>query len=161
MENMSSVERELLDSGTCIMKTFGSSMQPLFRDGKDIVIISKKEASLKKYDVALYRVGEKYVLHRVVGKRGGDYLMRGDNTYAKELVTEGEVLGVLVEYIRNGKRRSVKSFFYKVYSVVWNFIYPMRLIFKKGIAFLSRTWRKIFKKGVSKQCKSCFYFWCC
>ena len=147
MENMSSVERELSDNGTCIMKTFGSSMLPLFRDGKDIVIISKKSAPLKKYDVALYRVGDKYVLHRVVGRRGDSYLMRGDNTYAVEHVLDSDVLGILAEYIKNGKRRSVNAFSYKVYSRVWNFIYPARLIFRKGASLLSRIWRKIFKKG--------------
>jgi hypothetical protein len=71
-------------------------MRPLLHENRDLVVILKKDGRLRRYDVALYRRGTTYVLHRVVGVRDEGYLIRGDNTYALERVPEDAVLGVLV-----------------------------------------------------------------
>ena len=83
--------------------TKGRSMEPLFHQGRDIVIISPPNGRLKPMDVALYRRGKAYVLHRVIEVTEDGYLIRGDNTYALERVPEEAVIGVLTGFKRKGK----------------------------------------------------------
>ena len=144
--HISVVEREIAENGKYLLKTAGKSMRPLFKDGRDIVIISKKDAPLKKYDVALYRVGEKYVLHRVVAVKDGAYIMRGDNTFFNETVSDDDIIGILSAFIRNGKRRTADSICYKLYSRIWYFIYPLRYVTRKIFSLITCGFRKIFKK---------------
>ena len=50
--------------------------------------MSTFEEILKKYDVALYKRGSSYILHRIIGIQNGEYLIRGDNTYRMEHVSQ-------------------------------------------------------------------------
>ena len=130
------IESELAKSGVYASVTKGNSMRPLFKTNRDMIILKTPDGELKKYDVALYRTRSgKYVLHRVVGVRGDIYLVRGDNTF------------VLAEFNRNGKKYTVNSSSYKLYSRVWNFIYPARYLFHFARSFAYRVYRKLFKKG--------------
>ena len=139
-----SVEREIEENGAYVLKTSGASMLPLFKSGRDIVIVSKPTHPLKKYDVALYRgAGGRYILHRVIRVNEGGYVMRGDNTFYNESVGASDVVGVLTAFIRGDKRHEISELGYKFYSRLWHFIYPIRLFFEK----CKRLWRKIFKKG--------------
>ena len=58
---------ELLKRDGSFLYTFkGVSMKPLLHQGKDVVIISSIDRPIKKLDIVLYKVGERYVLHRVL-----------------------------------------------------------------------------------------------
>ena len=140
------IESTLAEYGTYASVTRGASMRPLFRTHRDMVILARPEGLLSKYDVALYKVGSMYVLHRVVGidKTAGVYLVRGDNTYAKEYIPFDKILAVLVSFNRKGKRREVADLSYRIYSRLWNFIYPIRFLLRKTRAFLGKIKRKIF-----------------
>ena len=141
------VEKELAENGAYILKTAGTSMRPLFKAGRDTVIVEKVAAPLKKYDVALYRGGEgRYILHRVIAVREGYYIIRGDNTFVKEMVSFDDVVGVLVSFRRGDKLSSVNDFGYKVYSRFWNFIYPVRAFLHNFRIFLGKIRRKVFRK---------------
>ena len=60
-------EQILERDGKLVYKTRGISMLPLLRQDRDLVVIEKKNNEpLKRFDVALYKRGEKYVLHRVI-----------------------------------------------------------------------------------------------
>ena len=129
--------------GRLIYKTRGVSMQPMLYQNRDLVIIETFEGRLKPYDVALYRRGKQYVLHRVLSLGDGVYYIRGDNTYTIETVPEGNVLGVLTGFVRKGKQHQVTEPGYRFYSRFWHFIYPLRLFrlrmrsrFKKLLAKL-------------------------
>ena len=140
-----------LDSyGVFASGTLGRSMRPLFREGKDVVFVQKSEYPPKKYDVVLYGRGGKCVLHRVIKKNGEMNIIRGDNTYVLEYVKDSEILGILMEFDRGKKHHTVKERRYKVYSVIWNFIYPIRrsVVFFKTLP--RRIWRKFFKKRGTK-----------
>lgn len=98
------IERLVETEGKYVGPTEGVSMLPMLKTGRDSVVVRKKEARLRPLDVALYRRGEKYVLHRVVSLVEGGYVIRGDNCYADELVPEECVFGVLTEYFRGDER---------------------------------------------------------
>ena len=74
LDEMMPVIREKLDAGGEVrLPASGRSMTPLFRDGKDTVILEAADKKgLKKYDMILYRRDNgQYVLHRIVGRSGG------------------------------------------------------------------------------------------
>ena len=140
---MTTFEEILSRDGRLIYKTRGVSMQPMLYQNRDLVIIETFEGRLKPYDVALYRRGKQYVLHRVLSLGDGVYYIRGDNTYTIETVPEGNVLGVLTGFVRKGKQHQVTEPGYRFYSRFWHFIYPLRLFrlrmrsrFKKLLAKL-------------------------
>ena len=125
---MTHFEDLLLKDGRLVYKTRGVSMEPMLRQDRDLVIIEVPSGRLKKYDVALYKRGDRHVLHRVIGVRDGYYLIRGDNTYAKEHVPDEKVIGVLTSFNRKGKTHSVTERGYRFYVRFWNAIYPLRSI---------------------------------
>ena len=90
---MNTFEKLLKRDGRLVYKTKGRSMEPMLRQNRDLVVIEVPSERLKKYDVALYKAGERFVLHRVIGVKDGYYRIRGDNTYAVERVPDEAVLG--------------------------------------------------------------------
>lgn len=129
----STFEEELKEKGVLVYTNVGTSMRPLIRQGKDVMIISsldKLGRDLRKMDVPLYkRDSGQYVLHRIIKINKNGYVIRGDNTYSNEYgVTDSQVLGVLTGVIRNGKEISVNSFGYKVYSYFWLYTYYIRKV---------------------------------
>ena len=123
---MTRFEDLLQKDGRLVYKTKGTSMEPMLRQNRDLVIIEVPSSRLDKYDVALYRRGESYVLHRVIGIDDGFYRIRGDNTYAVERVPFENVIGVLKSFNRKGKTHAVTERGYRFYARFWNAIYPLR-----------------------------------
>lgn len=129
----STFEKILEDSGVLVYKTRGVSMEPMLRQERDIIIIRPKpEGRLRKYDVPLYRRGQDYVLHRIIAVRENGYEILGDNTYNVEYgITDEDIIGVLSEFVRKGKKYSVTDRGYIVYSRVWCAIYPLRAGYRR------------------------------
>ncbi len=119
-------EELLKGDGKLVYKTCGVSMEPMLRQNRDLVIIQAPVSRLRKYDVALYKRGSGYVLHRVIGVKEDCYLIRGDNTYAVETVPDSAVIGVLTSFQRKGKTYDVNDRAYRRYVRIWCAIYPLR-----------------------------------
>ena len=125
--NTASFESILDRDGKLVYKTKGSSMKPMLRENRDLVIIEKPSGRLKRYDVALYRRRQAYVLHRVIRTREQDYAIRGDNTYSLETgITDADMLGVLTAFVRDGHEVSVTDLSYRLYVRLWCALYPLR-----------------------------------
>ena len=140
---MLSFEEELERSGKLVYTNVGVSMRPLIKQDRDIIIISKPEGRLKKYDVPLYKRGDQYVLHRVVKVCEDSYVILGDNCLRKEYgIKEEQILGVLTSLVRNGKEVDLNGFGYRFYSRAWYFLYPVRVIFMKAKSLLGRLVRR-------------------
>ncbi len=146
-------EEALARNGKLVYKVKGVSMLPMLRQNQDLVVIVPPVGRLKKYDVALYRRGKAYVLHRVIRVKQNGYLIRGDNTYALEDVPDAAVLGVLTDFTRNGKPYSVDSAAYRRYVRFWHAVYPARRLAVKGWGWLKRVTKKmgIRRPGGRKQ----------
>lgn len=137
------IEDELQKHGTYATNTLGVSMRPLFRTHRDAVFLSVPDRKIKKYDVVLYTDNlDRYILHRVIKVRAGDFIIRGDNTYVKEYVPRERVIAYMISFTRGGKHHKIDEFGYKFYSRFWNFIYPLRWFLHK----LRSLVRKIIKK---------------
>jgi len=141
-------ESLLARDGRLVYKTRGISMKPMLHENRDLVIICVPEGRLRPYDVALYRRGSAYVLHRVIHVRERDYLIRGDNTYHMESVPDSAVIGVLTGFKRKGKEYSVQDPVYRWYVRIWCAIYPVRAI----IVFLLWKAKVVARKlGISRK----------
>ena len=94
------IEQMLLENGLCVTGVTGVSMLPMLRQGEDRVLLVRPTLPLPPDAVALYRRGQDYVLHRVIGYGNGVYILRGDNCAAEETVPEEQILGVLSGFWR-------------------------------------------------------------
>ena len=118
-------------------------MEPMLRQDRDLVTIQVPETRLKKYDVALYKRGKDYVLHRVLGVKEGYYLIRGDNTFSMEHVPEAAVIGVLTSFQRKSMVYSVTDRSYLCYVRIWCAIYPLRFLCNRCRRLAARLARKM------------------
>ncbi len=98
------IEELLQTEGKYVGPTSGVSMLPMLKSGRDSVVIMPKTERLKPWDVALYKRGDDYVLHRVIRQTDDGYIIRGDNCYSDEKIKEERVIGVLTEYFKAEKR---------------------------------------------------------
>ena len=78
------IEEVLLSRGKYIGPTVGVSMLPMLKNRRDTIVVEAKKERLQRLDVALYRRGDAYVLHRVLQPIEGGYIIRGDNCYSDE-----------------------------------------------------------------------------
>ena len=143
----STVEEQIRSSGVYASTTRGTSMHPLFKTNRDVVILKRYESEPKKYDVVLYKARDgKYLLHRIVRVCDNEFIIRGDNTYVREHIAKERILAVLTDYNRKGKKHSVNELGFRIYSRIWNFIYPVRLVFHKLLSLARAIYRRIFKR---------------
>ena len=59
------IEDGLLEKGVYIGPTVGVSMLPMLKNRRDTIVVRPKTEKLKRLDVALYKRGTAYILHRV------------------------------------------------------------------------------------------------
>jgi hypothetical protein len=150
MEELAPLFLEVLNSGGTVNFTpRGISMLPMLQDNKDIVVLSAADGKLKKYDLPLYfnKSTHKYIMHRVVRvEKNGTYTMCGDNQLWREYgVTDNDIIGVVKEFVRNGKKHSVNEFGYKMYCRFWVFKRQFKWKYYSLKEILYPYYRKIFK----------------
>ena len=142
---------ELLKTQDEVMtRTKGTSMRPLLRQGRDIVVIKRPDFPLKSGDAPLYRVKDKkeLVLHRILKvRRDGTYIIRGDNLFVKEYITESQIVGVMKAFYREGRYCDCeKSRKYKLYIILNRVSYPLRYLWKCILRpMLAKVYKKIIK----------------
>ncbi|MDO4340963.1 MAG: S24/S26 family peptidase [Eubacteriales bacterium] len=115
-------EEEIEKHGNLVYTNKGDSMMPLLRQGRDLMVITRKpEGRLKRYDVPLYkRDNGQYVLHRILKVREKDYVICGDNRWQREYgITDRHIIGVLSAVVRDGKKIPVTNYKYRIYVHVW------------------------------------------
>ena len=152
MENKTiKIEEVIANKGVYVGPTVGMSMFPMLKNRRDTIVVKPKTERLKRLDVALYRRGDAYVLHRVIQPIDGAYIIRGDNCYADEYIPEDDVFGVLTEFFRKDKHclctdkkylryanRRVKN--YKFRKVFMRIKWKIKAVVKKILRLFG--WRK-------------------
>lgn len=100
------IRRVLSEGGTFVFCPKGSSMLPTVRGGVDQVVLAPLPEKLGKYQAILYkRENGQYVLHRIVGRQGDTYTMRGDNQlYNEKGIRRDQMIGWMRAVIRDGKK---------------------------------------------------------
>ena len=139
------IEGQIEAQGYYVSTTVGWSMYPMLRNRRDrIVLLPKGDERLKKYDLPLYhRPDGKYILHRIIGVRKDHYVIRGDNTYVKEYIPEEWIIGYVSEFYREDRHILTSSKAYRLYAILWNFIYPLRWLYVKSERFAYGCWNRL------------------
>ena len=138
-------EEVLARDGKLIYTCVGTSMLPMLRQRRDLLIIEQPGETLKKYDVPLYRRDSgKYVLHRVLKVRGDGYVLCGDNQWKREYgITDRQIIGVLTAFVRDGKEIPVTDRRYRLYVHLWCDLFWLRAAVLWCLAMFDRIRRKI------------------
>ena len=125
----------------------GDSMRPLIRRGKDPVTIVPLRRELMKGDVVLFRLGERYVVHRVWQLKEGLVRTFGDNCWNPEpWFPEEQVLGQVMRYARGGRTHRLDTPAARAWGRMWMAIHPIRLCYKRLRSLAGRCYRKVFPK---------------
>lgn len=147
----SSFEQILSEQGKLVYTNVGTSMMPLLRQQRDLLIIAPKpEGRLRLWDVPLFkRDNGKYIMHRVLWVRRHDYLICGDNQWRIERgITDRHIIGVLEAVVRDGKTLPVRPsaeypkvpFRYRLYVALICLTFPIRCPFLFVIQNSQRAW---------------------
>ena len=104
------------EQGQLVYTNVGDSMYPLIKP-RDLLVIKKVTAPLKKNDIPLYkRESGQYVLHRIVKIKNGEYYICGDNrAFIERGITDRHIIGVLTDIVREGRTIPVNSPEFKSY----------------------------------------------
>lgn len=144
MEAMAEVIVQTVEQGGQAKFTVtGNSMYPIFRSDMDSVFVARP-GRLRLFDVILYRRADgAYVLHRIVGRARGAFVLCGDGQTELEYgVTPGMVLAVVTAFERGGRRVSVRAPWYRLYAALWCLVRPLRFPI---LAALRRVKRRFVK----------------
>ena len=160
-------EEELAATGRLVYTNKGTSMMPLLRQGRDVMVIEACRArQVRKLDAVLFvRTGEPagetageaagetageavyrgrrdYVLHRVLRVNpDGTFWIIGDNCLNGETVPGDRIIGRLTAVLRGGRTLSVRNPVYRCYLQLWCRPYRLRILLLRGRNFLKRCLR--------------------
>lgn len=119
---------EQVKSGAAVRFTVtGNSMFPLFANRRDQVTVAAPQG-VRKYDIVLHRRTDgTYILHRVIGIKGGVLTIAGDNETQKEKgIRQDQVIAKVIGFTRKGKQTDVSNLLYRLYSRFWLAVFPAR-----------------------------------
>lgn len=126
---MNDKEQFLSENGYYISSPSGNSMRPFIRGGRDLVTVLPQKGVPRLFDAVLYkRKSGEHVIHRIVAKKKGVFLIRGDNCYYTESVPAENVIGTVHTVRRGEKEISTDTFSYRLMSGGWHLIYPVRFV---------------------------------
>lgn len=123
----------LKNGGSARITVTGNSMWPMLKDGIDSVVIEPVTRSVKRWELPLYQRDDgSLILHRVMKKKKGAYVMCGDNQVIVEWpVRPDQIIGIAVEFTHKGKTTLCSNGLYRMYAATWSILRPYRLLMLK------------------------------
>ena len=114
-----------------VIEPHGTSMLPFLKEGRDSVRLVGRTIMPRKYDIVLYRVGGEYVLHRIIGFDGDNYIICGDNCRGWERgYGRDDMIAVVDEIYRNGKPEKPHCLKNRIYERLWCSSMLKRIVMK-------------------------------
>ena len=147
-EYFTNVRRQLSENGQATVRVTGISMMPLLHHMRDSVVLVPPR-KVHTGDIVLFdRLNGRYALHRVIRKKKNGFAMMGDNQwfYENDLPYE-QIIGVVTEINRNGKRIAGNSILLKLYSLAVTTSAIPRIYIRKGIEKLLKPFRQSGNQG--------------
>ena len=109
----------------------GNSMLPFIRGGVDRVVLRRQEG-VAVGDIVLVKIGERYILHRVIAREGDALTLMGDgNVRGTESCRTENVIGTVAEIIRPSGRVRIPG-----RARLWRMLKPIR-------RYLLALWRRL------------------
>ncbi len=141
-------EKELEEEGFLVYTSKGTSMLPLIKEGRDLLLIKRKDEKPKKNDIVLYKKAGKYILHRIIKVNGDRYVLCGDNQIiADPDVREEDIFGILTGLKRKEKTLDFKSASYRIYLFFWCDLFFVRKLYFRLRSMIGSLRRNLIQKG--------------
>ena len=133
--------QSLSHAGILRFRPLGCSMAPILCNG-DIVTIEAR-ADMRVGDIMLADHGGGLVLHRVVARRNGRLITKGDSLdHLDAPVTREQILGRAVARERQGRRSSLVSYGARFCGLCFSLTFPwVDRFFPPGVTVLKRLFR--------------------
>lgn len=122
---------ELASGKKVSFKVKGNSMLPFFRDTKTLIEL-KKTNTYKKYDIILFKLENKYYVHRIIKINEDRIICMGDALISKEIINESNIIARVINY-QNKKLINTNSKKYKIRVTLWMLLRPIRRLIIKII----------------------------
>lgn len=92
------IKESIRDGGQFVIFPRGTSMNPTIYEDKDCVVLVQADEPAR-YDIVLYkRKSGRFILHRIMKIKDGNYTMCGDNQYIfEEGIKREQILAVVSE----------------------------------------------------------------
>lgn len=91
------IKESIRDGGQFVFYPSGDSMRPTIIPEQDCVVLVEPN-DIKKYDLVLFtRIGGKFVLHRIMKIKNGEYTIKGDNQNWTETTSHESVVAKVHE----------------------------------------------------------------
>ena len=133
--------RQMISEGKTVTITLkGNSMNPFIVHVRDHMTLGPwKDEDIHKGTVALVKdIRGNYLIHRIIKREGNKVTLLGDgNVEQTEIATLDNIIGVMHSLTRKGRTYTPKSLTWRLYSVVWMFLTPVRR-YPLGL------WRRLF-----------------
>lgn len=117
----------LVNEGTHV--TFvpkGSSMLPFIRGERDSVVLIKDD-NIMPLDIVLAKVGDSYVIHRILSIDGERVTLMGDgNLFGKEYCLRNDILAKVVKIIKGDKQIDCTGISHRRKALLWKRLLPVR-----------------------------------
>ena len=124
---------EMLKKGSVTFTVSGIIMQPMLYNRRDTVTMVTPPPQLKKGDLPFYKMDDgRFIMHRVIKvHKDGTYECRGDNRCESEdNIHQEQIIGIVTEFTRNGKKHSVKEPLYRLYVLLWPILHYFKKYYK-------------------------------
>lgn len=129
---------KLVNEGTQV--TFvpkGSSMLPFIRGGRDSVALIKDD-NISPLDIVLAKIGNTFVIHRIVAIDGDRITLMGDgNISGKEHCFRKDILAKVVKIIKDDRQIDCTGENHRRKALLWQKLLPVR-------RYLLGIYRRIF-----------------
>lgn len=128
------VQRILGEGKEVRIRIKGGSMRPFIQDGDSVVLSVYQGQSLALGCNVLVKDKDKFVFHRLVSKKNGQYILAGDgNLVLREYITAADIIAVASRhYPKNGDIAiDIESRWARLRGLAWYHIRFLRRIFAK------------------------------
>jgi phage repressor protein C with HTH and peptisase S24 domain len=83
-------------------------MRPVIEDGDRVLVAPVEAARLRPGDIVKFQFGDELRMHRLVERREGRLIFRGDAADGEETVSASAVIGLAVAVERRGRVRRLR-----------------------------------------------------
>ncbi len=143
------MKEQLEKGGSVTFSPKGSSMLPMLRASGDSVTLVKPPSRIKLGTAALYTApaedgGERFLLHRLVRRKGDLLIFQGDNRVEPDPpVAAGAVIGVVCAYRTRGRDHSCGEAGHRLYKALMVATRSIRPLTRKLRGAAYRIWKKL------------------
>ena len=110
------IAEQILQGKRVSLTVTGSSMMPLFVDGRDSVVL-KPISKVKKGEIVFFkRDSGEYVLHRVYKVKQNDVYVVGDNQTVLEKIDKSQIIAQVESFVRKKVKHDTREFWYRLYT---------------------------------------------